>query len=94
MRKGMLIFTVGAIAVMAAGCAKDDAGKNIGGETTEVISTGTLETEKTVSTKDSAAIDNESTSDTKKMSVTVRVRRPRTDRNHGKSLMVDTMFRL
>lgn len=66
MRKGMLIFTVGAIAVMAAGCAKDDAGKNIGGETTEVISTGTLETEKTVSTKDSAAIDNESTSDTKK----------------------------
>lgn len=66
MRKGMLIFTVGAMAVMAAGCAKDDAGKNIGGETTEVISTGTLETEKTVSTKDSAAIDNESTSDTKK----------------------------
>lgn len=46
MRKGMLIFTVGAMAVMAAGCAKDDAGKNIGGETTEVISTGTLETEK------------------------------------------------
>ena len=38
MRKGMLIFTVGAMAVMAAGCAKDDAGKNIGGETTEVIS--------------------------------------------------------
>ena len=29
MRKGMLIFTVGAIAVMAAGCAKDDAGKNM-----------------------------------------------------------------
>ena len=59
MRKGMLIFTVGAIAVMAAGCAKDDAGKNIGGETTEVISTGTLETEETVSTKDSAAIRSE-----------------------------------
>ena len=66
MRKGMLIFTVGAIAVMAAGCAKDDAGKNIGGETTEVISTGKSETEETVSTKDGAAIDNESTSDTKK----------------------------
>lgn len=66
MRKGVLIFTVGAIAVMAAGCAKGDAGKNIGGETTEVISTGKSETEETVSTKDGAAIDNESTSDTKK----------------------------
>lgn len=66
MRKGMLIFTVGAIAVMAVGCAKDDAGKNIGGETTEVILTGKSGTEETVSTKDSAAIDNESTSDTKK----------------------------